>query len=53
MLCPKSSPFYIPIAMTKEFFRISPQYKNGNIADFILVMPFKIKKTNKVCSLEW
>ena len=36
-----------------EFFSIPPNiYKNANIANFVLVMPFKIKKTNKVCNLE-
>ena len=33
-----------------EFFTISSHYKNGNIANFTLAVPFKIKKTNKVCS---
>ena len=31
-----------------EFFTIPPQYKNANVANFILAEPFKIKKTNKV-----
>ena len=31
---------------------ISPQPKNGNIANFILAMPVKIRKTNKVCNLK-
>ena len=38
-----------------EFFTISPRYKSGNIANFVLAMPFKIKETNKVneaCPLE-
>ena len=36
-----------------EFFTISP-HKNGNIANFVLAMPFKIliEKTNKVRNLE-
>ena len=35
-----------------EFSMISPQYMNANIANFVLPVPFKIKKTNKVWSLE-
>ena len=35
-----------------EFFTISLQYKNANIADFVLIVPFKIIKTNKVGNLE-
>ena len=35
-----------------EFFTISKQQKNGNIANFVLAMPYKIKKTNKVCNLK-
>ena len=31
---------------------ISPQYKSANIANFLMALPFKIKKTNKVYSLE-
>ena len=27
---------------TKEFFTTSPQYKNANIANFVLAVPFKI-----------
>ena len=27
-----------------EFFTISPQYKNANVANFVLAMPFKITK---------
>ena len=38
--------------MPLEFFTISPQYKNANIANFVLAVPFKIKKTNIVCNLE-
>ena len=35
-----------------EFFMISSQHKNGNIANFVLAMPFKIKRTKKDCNLE-
>ena len=35
-----------------RFCTISPQYKNPNIANFVVAMPFKIKKTNKVYNLE-
>ena len=38
--------------VTIEFFMISPQHKNGKIVNFVLAMPFKIKKTNKVCNLK-
>ena len=31
---------------------ISPQYKNANIAKFVLAVPFKIKKTHEVYNLE-
>ena len=42
----------ISYTSTIEFFTSSPQHKNGNIAYFVLVMRFKLKKTNKVCNLE-
>ena len=29
-----------------DFFTISLQYKNANIANLVLAVPFKIKKTN-------
>ena len=35
-----------------EFFTISPQHKNGNIANFVLAMPFKISKTSEVYNLD-
>ena len=35
-----------------ELSSISSQDKNCNIANFILVMLFKIKKINKVCNFE-
>ena len=35
-----------------EFFTISPQHKIGNIANFVLAVPFKIKNTNEVYNLE-
>ena len=35
-----------------KVFTISPQYKNANIANFVMAAPLKIKKTNKVCNLE-
>ena len=38
--------------MKIEFFTISPQRKNRNTTNFLLAMPFKIKKTNKVYRLE-
>ena len=31
---------------------IFSQHKDVNIANFILAMPLKIKKTNKFCNLE-
>ena len=37
---------------TRVFFIKSPQYKNANIANFVLAMSFKINKTNEVCHLE-
>ena len=33
--------------MLIEFFTISPQHKNGKTANFILAVPFNIKKTKK------
>ena len=38
----------IVITLKNTVFTISPQHKNGNIANFVLGMSFKIKKTNKV-----
>ena len=38
--------------MQIEFFTIPPQHKDGNIANFILTIWFKIEKTNKDCNLE-
>ena len=38
--------------MSIEFFTISPQYKNANIANFILALPLKINKSNEVYNLE-
>ena len=35
-----------------EFFTNSPQYKNANIADFVLALPFKINWSNELCNLE-
>ena len=35
-----------------EFFTISRQYKNANIANFVLAVSFKIEKNYKVCKLE-
>ena len=34
-----------------EFFTIFPQYKNANIADFVLTVPFKIKRPIKSAML--
>ena len=31
---------------------ISLQYNNVNIANFVLAVPFKIKKTDKVCNIK-
>ena len=31
---------------------ISLQYKNANIASFVLAVPFKIKKADKVCNIK-
>ena len=44
----KDSFYSIPL----EFFMISPQHNNAHIANFVLAMPFKIEKTDKVCNLE-
>ena len=46
--CKEASNYLSPI----EFFTISPQHKNDNIANFVLAMSFNIKKTNKVCNVE-
>ena len=35
-----------------EFFTNSPQYKNANIANFILAMPFRIDQADEVYSLD-
>ena len=35
-----------------EFFTISPKYMDANIANFVLAVAIKIKKTNKICNLE-
>ena len=35
-----------------EFFTNSLQYNNANIANFVLALPFKIKKTNEDYNLE-
>ena len=35
-----------------ESFTNSPQYKNTNIANFVLAIPFKLNQTNEVCNLE-
>ena len=35
-----------------ELYTISLQYKNANITNFALAVPFKIKKTSKVHNLE-
>ena len=35
-----------------EFFMFSQQYKNANIVNFVLAVPFIIKKTYKVSNLE-
>ena len=37
---------------TTEFLTISLQQKNANIANFVLVVPFKINTTIEVCNLE-
>ena len=31
-----------PVSQSLEFFTIYPQYKNANLANFVLTMPFKI-----------
>ena len=35
-----------------ELFTISPQDKNGHIANFILDVPFLIKNSNKVSNFD-
>ena len=35
-----------------EFFAIALQYKNGNIANFILALPLQINWSNKACNVE-
>ena len=42
----------VGIPCTVEFFTVSPQCKNANIAKFVLAVPFKINLTNEVCNLE-
>ena len=35
-----------------EFFTNSPQYKNVNIANFVLALSLKIKYSHRTCNLE-
>ena len=35
-----------------EFFTNSPQYKNANIANFVLAVALEMSETNEVCGLE-
>ena len=41
-----------PIWKLLEFFTNSPQCKKANIANFVLALPSKINKSNKMCNLE-
>ena len=38
--------------MSIELFTSSAQYKNANIGNFVLDVPYKMNMTNEVCSLE-
>ena len=45
--------YFLPkMTISLEVFTIFPQHKNGNIANLVLAMPFKITKTNEVCDLK-
>ena len=44
--------FIIYFLSLVEFFMVSTQHKNINIAIFIMTMPFKIQKISKVSNLE-
>ena len=35
-----------------EFNRVEMQYKNANVANFVLAAPLESKETNEVCNLE-
>ena len=39
-------------ASTTEFFTNSRQYKNANIANFVLAVPLEMNQTSVVCKLE-
>ena len=47
----RKTPDIIRIVPLIGFFTNSPQNKNGNIANFILAVPFQRNWTNKVCNL--
>ena len=38
----KYNVYFVILNQTIEFFTNSPQHKNANIANFVLVVPFKI-----------
>ena len=35
-----------------EVFTNSPQYKNANIANFVLAVPLEMNKNNEVCNIQ-
>ena len=35
-----------------EFFKNAPQYKNANIANFVLALPLETNQTNEISNLE-
>ena len=35
-----------------EFFILSPQHKNANIANFVLTVPLEMNKTNEILNPE-
>ena len=41
------------MSMALEFFTNSPQYKNANIANFVLVMPLDINYASEVYDIEF
>ena len=47
-----SRPISKGLMVSIEFFTISSLYKNANVVKFVLALPFKTKKTDKVCNLE-
>ena len=42
----------IPAFLHSSFFIISPQYKNDNIANFVLALPLEMKKIIEDCNFK-